>query len=142
MVRSIQVKVHGRWYKVEVGDTKREEVEVMVEGERYMVEIGGAFSGSVTIPEVRPVMGERGEPTGLNGITQRDDKIIRCPMPGRIVEVSMSVGQDAQTGDEICVLETMKMEQRVLLPHDGNVLEIFIQPGDTVQAGASLMKIE
>jgi biotin carboxyl carrier protein len=62
-------------------------------------------------------------------------------MPGRIVEISMSVGQDAQTGDEICVLETMKMEQSVLLPYDGNVLEVFIQPGDIVQAGARLMEI-
>ena len=141
-MRSIQVNVQGRWYTVEVGDSRRSQVEVMVEGERYLVEIGGASPGPITAPGGHSSATEAREPTGLRGITQRGEKIIRCPMPGRIVVVSLSVEQRAQAGDEICVLETMKMEQSILLPQDGNVREVFIRPGENVQGGDPLIEME
>ncbi|MFM8411308.1 MAG: acetyl-CoA carboxylase biotin carboxyl carrier protein subunit, partial [Alphaproteobacteria bacterium] len=50
-------------------------------------------------------------------------------------------GDVVADGDELVVLEAMKMEHRVLAPQDGRVAEVRVAPGDTVDAGAVLVVI-
>ena len=68
-----------------------------------------------------------------NGIKETEGKeTIKAPMQGLIVDVKVKAGQKVKTGDEIVILEAMKMENPIVAPCDGTVSEIRVTKGDTV----------
>ena len=137
--RQIRVKIKGTWHTVEVEEPQRYPLQVVVDGEAMSVEVE---SGSVPSPAgKRPPAREAVSSPGLSAITQEDRKIIRSPMPGRIVSVTANVWDELEAGAEVCILETMKMEQSVKLAHDGTVRAVFAHPGQSVAAGTPLIQL-
>lgn len=67
---------------------------------------------------------------------------MRAPMPGRIIRVNVSVGDNVQRGQSIVVLESMKMENTIAAPRDGVVSQVHIAADDSVQHGQSLVELE
>ena len=63
---------------------------------------------------------------------------IRAPMPGRVVVVKTEAGQSVGVGQELLVMEAMKMELSVKATHDGVVAELRVAAGDFVEADAVL----
>ena len=66
---------------------------------------------------------------------------VTSPMPGTIVNVKVSVGQQVKKGDVICVLEAMKMENDIPAPQDGVIASINTQKGASVNAGDVLASL-
>jgi propionyl-CoA carboxylase alpha chain len=64
-----------------------------------------------------------------------------APVPGRVVAVNVSVGQQVKAGDSLVVMEAMKMEHRIEAPHDGVVAELLCAVGDQVDAHQVLVTI-
>jgi len=54
---------------------------------------------------------------------------VECPIPGTIVSVSVLAGSPVKAGDELCVLESMKIENLISTPVDGTVSQVCCQPG-------------
>ena len=71
-----------------------------------------------------------------------DGNIIEAPMPGLVRLVDAKVGQKVSAGDRLAVLEAMKMEHALLAARDGVVAEVLAAPGDQVEAGAALVRLE
>ncbi len=69
-------------------------------------------------------------------------EIIKVPIPGRILSVAVQVGSSVKEGDELCVLESMKMENPITSSVDGKVIEISVTTGQTVKTGDPLAVIE
>jgi biotin carboxyl carrier protein len=67
---------------------------------------------------------------------------IGCPIPGKIVAVSVAVGDLVKEGDELLILESMKMENPLLAPIAGRVKKIDATSGQTVKGGEILVVIE
>ncbi|TWP52126.1 biotin/lipoyl-binding protein [Lentzea tibetensis] len=65
-----------------------------------------------------------------------------APMPGNVVRVAVAAGQTVAVGDELLVLEAMKMEHRVLAPAAGVVAELLVSQGQQVNAGDVLVVVE
>lgn len=63
------------------------------------------------------------------------------PMPGKILELFVSVGEQVEQGQPLLVLEAMKMEHRILAPQDGEVGAIHARVGEQVEQGKSLIDI-
>jgi propionyl-CoA carboxylase alpha chain len=63
-------------------------------------------------------------------------------MPGRVVRVAVREGDRVAAGDELLVLEAMKMEHRIEAPCAGRVAAVHVASGDFVAAGAVLAVIE
>ncbi len=63
---------------------------------------------------------------------------INAPMPGKILAVRASVGQNVRRGDVLLILEAMKMENEVVAPEDGTVASVDVSTGDSVEAGTVL----
>jgi len=141
----VRVKVGDRWYTVQVGDLTRSPVEVTVEGETFQVEV----EGLPPPPAPRP---RRGRPAGREilapppysrtGPTTPSDKILRSPMPGRVLAIRIRPGDRVATGDEVCVVEAMKMEQSIRAPRDGVIKTIHVQPMDSVRANDPLIELQ
>jgi len=102
--------------------------EVLIQGELYtvMVQDERAFR----------LAKERGTSFDVSG-----DAIIKSPMPGLIIEVSVEVGQRVEKGEKIVVLESMKMENELRSPREGLVTLISTGPGDSVEKGQALVTI-
>ncbi|WP_432410894.1 biotin/lipoyl-containing protein [Rasiella sp. SM2506] len=67
---------------------------------------------------------------------------IHAPMPGLILEVHVSPGQEIKANEPLCVLEAMKMENSLLAPSDGIVKAVHVKTGETVEKGVLLIELE
>jgi biotin carboxyl carrier protein len=67
---------------------------------------------------------------------------VTVPMVGKIVAVSVKVGDKIKEDDQVAVLEAMKMEMPVVAPITGTVKEIRVAPGQEVEAEAVIAMIE
>lgn len=74
---------------------------------------------------------------------QADNKgRLNAPMPGTVVAVMANTGQNVKSGDNLLIIEAMKMEHTIQAPHDGVVKAIHFQVGDLVDEGVELLSIE
>ncbi|HKJ82970.1 MAG TPA: biotin/lipoyl-containing protein, partial [Mariprofundaceae bacterium] len=69
------------------------------------------------------------------------DNDVTTPMPGRIVSVQATEGQQVEAGDTVLVVEAMKMENPVHAPVSGTVSAIHVKEGDNVNPDECLMEI-
>jgi propionyl-CoA carboxylase alpha chain len=67
-------------------------------------------------------------------------KAVRCPMPGLVVSISVSEGQEVKTGETLAVVEAMKMENVLRAERDGVVKAIRAKPGDSLAVDAVIME--
>ena len=142
---NLRVKVGKHWYTVQVGDLSHSPVQVTVEGETFEVEVEGLSPP----PPARPRRGrarqtqiESPVPQSQSTAANYSDDILRSPMPGRVISILVRPGDHVARGDEVCVVEAMKMEQSILAHRDGVVKTIFVQPMDPVKADDPLIELE
>jgi len=67
---------------------------------------------------------------------------VTVPMVGKIVSVSVKVGDKIKEDDQVAVLEAMKMEMPIVAPITGMVKEVRVGPGQEVEAEAVIAVIE
>ena len=67
---------------------------------------------------------------------------IKAPMPGLILEINVTVGQEVQEGDNLLILEAMKMENSFDSPRAGVIKSIAVEKGQAVDKGQLLIEFE
>ncbi len=67
---------------------------------------------------------------------------IIASMPGRVIEVKVKVGDEVKHGQEVCVIEAMKMQIPTKSNQNGVVKEIKVAVGQSVAKGAVLIELE
>ena len=144
-VTRLRVRVGNNWFNVEVGELTESPVRVTVEGEVFTVEVEGLQGqtparprrGRTQTPGIMvPPPASRVNPTSGDG------NFIRSPMPGRVISIMVRPGDRVSAGQEVCVVEAMKMEQSIRSPQNGVVKEIRVQPMDSVRTNDPLMELE
>ena len=65
-----------------------------------------------------------------------------APMPGKVLEILCSIGDEVEAGQTLIVLEAMKMEHRIAANGPGTIVAIHHDAGEQVDAGAILIDIE
>ena len=142
-VRTIRVKVGERWYTVEVEDVSGSPVKATVEGKTFYIEVEGLSRPrpvSRSAPPPSPPQVE--QPQVRQPAPVLSEKVIRSPMAGKVLAVNVRQGDTVSSGQEVCVLEAMKMEQSILAPADGVVKQVYIQPLQQVGGDDPLMEME
>ncbi len=67
---------------------------------------------------------------------------LKAPMPGLVVAVSVTEGQEVKTGDVLLILESMKMQNELKSPRDGVVGRIHVAAGDSVEQRQKMLSVE
>jgi glutaconyl-CoA decarboxylase len=65
-----------------------------------------------------------------------------APLPGKVLSVAVKAGNQVRRGDELCVIEAMKMGNSIRAQRDGTVRQVLVAPGQTVAFGASLLVLD
>ncbi|MFT5238749.1 MAG: biotin carboxyl carrier protein [Flavobacteriaceae bacterium] len=102
---------------------------IKVNGNRYVIHIENELDRLIT----------------EMGLSLTEDKVaseIEAPMPGLIIDIFVSEGQEVKKGDFLCVLEAMKMENTLLSTGDGVVKSVKISKGQTVEKGHVIIEFE
>ncbi len=68
-------------------------------------------------------------------------EVIKSPMPGVILNVKVAVGQAVKAGQVMLILEAMKMENEIVAPRDGQIAQIAVSKGASVDTGAPLLSL-
>ncbi|MBQ7809826.1 MAG: biotin/lipoyl-binding protein [Clostridia bacterium] len=87
-------------------------------------------------PAAAPAATPAAKPAGAQGSVK-----VQAPMPGTILSVKVSVGQQVKKGDTVAVLEAMKMENEIPAPQDGTVSSVDVSNGATVETGATIVTL-
>ena len=106
--------------------------EVLVDGWRIEVEVE---------PERRAALRERAQRIGA-AAAHTGPLEVRAVIPGRIVAVNIEPGEVIEAGQQLLVIEAMKMQNEVRSPHAGTVARIAMAAGDAIEVGDVLVVIE
>ncbi|HEX3386534.1 MAG TPA: acetyl-CoA carboxylase biotin carboxyl carrier protein subunit, partial [Mucilaginibacter sp.] len=76
---------------------------------------------------------------GMSSLNSAHISEVKAPMPGLVLKISVKVGDVVKKGDNLFVLEAMKMENIIKSPADVTIRTIRIKPGDKVEKGQVLI---
>jgi acetyl-CoA/propionyl-CoA carboxylase biotin carboxyl carrier protein len=120
------------------GEAKvQRDVDVEVNGRRYSVRMWVPDAPAV-VAAGAPARAARPRPTGggaHGGSGGAGSGQVTVPMQGTIVKVLVGVGDAVESGQAVCVLEAMKMENNITAEASGTVTDVKVNPGDAVGAG-------
>jgi biotin carboxyl carrier protein len=71
-----------------------------------------------------------------------DPRIILSFIPGTVLDIMVTEGQDVKKEDDLMILDAMKMQNKLKCSMDGKVKTIFVKKGDKVTKGAILLEME
>jgi glutaconyl-CoA decarboxylase len=126
--------------------------KVTVDGTVYTVEVeelGGSGFASSPIPVVAPIPAvpvfspaRAPVPSAVpvpSAALAPGAATIEAPMPGKVLDVKVAVGDSVNNGDLVLMLEAMKMENEIFAPLAGTVTEVRVRSGDSVNTGDVLI---
>ena len=127
---------------------RRRTGRVLVDGQPVDVEVGKGSSALAERPLAQLLVTEHGRSwqvkpwrAASDSATAAGDGAILAPMPGRVIAVSVALGDKVAKGQKLVTLEAMKMEHGLTAPFDGTVAEIPHEQGDQVTEGTLLARI-
>lgn len=142
------LEIGDKEYNAEVKDITAEYANIEVDGTLYHVKLKELGRKEAPVIEsVRPAAPSRPVPTATPPASKPrpaetgDAGSIYAPLPGLLLEVLVKEGDTVKAGQNIMVMEAMKMENQVQAPHDGTVSKVVVQKGDSVAEGDLLANI-
>jgi len=141
MNNKLQIRVGTRWYQVEVEDIASDPIKVLVDGEMYEVSLTdtGIVSEQEKNSQSKLPSINSDEMEGIHKSQNGGHKFFDSPMPGSVISVSVNIGDLLEIGDQVCILESMKMQQIVITDVAGEVTRIVVDPGDQISQGTPLI---
>jgi len=133
LARHMKVQIGEQWYAVAMDDIRTNPVRVLVDGMPVEIEVEGLPAAEIPGPLAvsRVPAG-----TSVGKVTE-----VRAPMLGVIISVAVSVGQQVSAGDQLCVMEALKLQQSIRAPVAGVVRAVRTQPGQGVNTGQVLLEL-
>lgn len=123
---SYTITVNGKSY----------DVIVQKKRETSATSVGVAQTATVATTPVTPA------PTSKSVSTAGGEGVkVVAPMPGKIIEIKINVGDNVKKGQALIIMEAMKMHNSVLAANEGIISNLFVKVNDSVQSGQSLLSI-
>jgi len=129
-------RVHGNLYHLTIGN-RTEPVWLNRDGKGT----GAALRGRHYLAEVEEARFHRLKRDIAVSAGGRGPADVVAPMPGLVLSVQVSEGEEVSPGDAIAVVESMKMENEITSPHGGIVQSVLVTEGTVVDKGDSLVTI-
>ncbi len=125
---TLRIKIKDKWFEVEVLEFSTKKAVFLVDGEQMIVTPGS----KVTLDT----------PSEQSFSDLSISKSFTAPMPGTVIELLVEVGQKIDEGEEVCILESMKMQQVLRSEVSGVVKRIVASEGDQILDGQVIFDLE
>lgn len=142
-----QITVDGKVVDVDYQQISANEISLLLDGRAYRCLLDRTPAGNAivlagkrypfTVEDPRALKNRKARGAGADGPFK-----INSSMPGRILRVIVSEGDEVAPGQGLLVVEAMKMQNEMKTPRAGRVKRIAVREGDTVNAGQLLAIIE
>jgi biotin carboxyl carrier protein len=141
----LRITVDTQSFEVEVGDLTARPIMVMVDGEPF--EVWTEESGAVE--RVSPAQPKAASTSAATAVSSQprpgaplaeSGRSVPAPIPGVILSIAVKEGDEVQYGQELCVLEAMKMKNIIRANRGGKVRSIKVAPGEQVRHGQILLE--
>ena len=155
MGKTFRLTVNDKTYSVEIGDLSTVPIMVRVDGETLYVRLeseapemdrGPAPVMSMAHNPPAPAAAAAAPSPRAKGPSApqaaTDGKTLTAPMPGVVLAVRVKAGDRVKRGEEMVLLESMKMELNILAGADGVVKKVCVTQGQNVPHGAILVEFE
>lgn len=146
-MKTYRFKINGNGYEVAINSVEGQTASVTVNGTPYTVELEEAPAAPVQVAPVQTapvqaaaVQSAPAQPAA-SAPASGAGKAVTSPLPGVIIAIKVNVGDVVKAGQEVAVLEAMKMENSIEATHDGTVTAINVSKGDSVLEGAPVVTI-
>ena len=143
------VNVNGKLYEVDfesvsgqpvyslILDGKSHESYIARGDENWQVLLRGRLY-PITVEDERE---KRLRAAAGGSVAESGEFILKAPMPGLVVAVPVSEGQQIKKGQVILILESMKMQNELKAPRDGTVQRVKVKAGESVEQKQTLLSV-
>ena len=132
-----KVTLNKRVYEVEV----EQGVAMLVDEYDAVAPVPAAAPVAAAPVAAAPVAAAAPAPAAAAPAAVAAGEVVKSPMPGNILKIQVSQGQQVKEGDVLIILEAMKMENEIVAPKTGSVAQIIVTKGQVVETGAPLAVI-
>ena len=139
-MKSYKFKLNNSDFSVNVTGAEDNIIELEVNGTPFRVEMEKAVKSPTKTPRVvsSPMsQNATAAPVSAGGAISK----VEAPLPGVILSVNVKVGDAVKAGDQLLVMEAMKMENAIVAETAGVVQSIKVNPQDSVLQGDVLVEI-
>jgi biotin carboxyl carrier protein len=119
----------GASFVIELITKRKGSYELKINNSRISVEVKSQFDMML-------------EKMGISHSSNKKMKDLKAPMPGLVLEISVKEGDDIKEGDQLLVLEAMKMENVIKAGTDAKVKSIKVKPQTTIEKGELMIEFE
>ena len=142
-MQKLNFNINGKHYEATITEVEHNVAEVELNGKKYTIDV--ERSEAVAIPTIAtpkpaaaaaPVAAAPAAPKAAAGANA-----IVAPLPGSVVSISVKVGDAVKAGQQLAVIEAMKMENEILAPADGTIKAVHVSAGQAVQQGDALIEL-
>jgi len=137
----IRVKIEDQIFEVEVADLSARPVLATIEGETFAV-WPEADEAPVAAPIVSSSPAAPVQAVATPEVAADSGKAVTAPIPGVIISVAVKPGDAVKHGQELCILEAMKMKNIIRASREGVIASVLISAGDTVRHGQPLVEFK
>jgi biotin carboxyl carrier protein len=142
-MKKFKFKIRGNSYDVEIKDFEDNVAQIEVNGTLYEVEVEQKETARSKTPKLvrSQVQTKRSDSKIKKSVSSRATSV-KAPLPGNIFKILVKEGDEVKKGDNIMIMEAMKMENNVLAEKDGKISSIKVKEGDSVLQNDVLAEIE
>ncbi len=144
LMKEYKYKIDGKEYAVKIDKIEGDQAQLEVNGTPYSVEIIQEKKETPKVaksaPAAAPAATAAPAPAAAPASTGKG-KAVKAPLPGVIISVDVQVGQQVKRGQQVAVLEAMKMENGINAECDGTISEIKVKAGDSILEGTDIVII-
>lgn len=140
-MKKFSFTINGNQYDVEIKDVEDNIAEIEVNGTTYEVEVHREVKKSKTPTLVRSEVPTKRQDSKIKKNLSKSSNSITAPLPGNIIDIMVSEGDEVKKGQKLLIYEAMKMENEVRSDRDGVVKSIKVAKGDSVLEEQELMEI-
>lgn len=139
----IHVRIQDKTFEVKLGDVNARPIQVEVDGEIFEVWpqemlIPSASQRSSPVPQVSHPVQPVEDAHDDARPTEKSMKVL-APIPGVIIEICVQKGDTVKYGQELCVLEAMKMKNSIRSNQKGIIGKILVSMGEQVKQSQELI---
>ncbi len=140
-MKKYKFTISGNNYDVHIKDLEDNIAEVDVNGTLYEVVVHNEIKTSKTPRIIRKPLEKLPGEGQIKKKESTGKHSVNAPLPGTILKLNVSVGDMVTEGQNVLIMEAMKMENQVQTTKGGEILSIKVNVGDTVMQDDVLMEI-